>query len=274
MSAAFRFPGTLEGPELARLWELGCTGAAQEGGEVVAYFDKPLEAEMVPAEVRLTGHWEEVDGKDWVADYYATLEPVPIGRLVVAPTHREVTLTAGQRALWLDPGMAFGSGHHETTFLALQALEGCNLLGKRVLDVGAGSGILAIAADLLGASYALGIDIDPQTVPVAEANAALNLSKAHFAVCTLDDEAPADAPAANVPDDTPADIVVANLYAELHAALAPAYVRVLKPGGELFATGILDERGAVALESLGRHLELLDVRQKGEWLLIHARKVS
>ncbi len=257
MSVAFRFTGALESPETALLWELGCTGAAQEGREVVAHFGSvPDDLSDFP----VGGRWEAADDKDWVADYYKALVPVAVGRLVIAPTHRQVTLCAGQRALWLDPGMAFGSGHHETTFLALEALEHADLRGKRVLDVGSGSGILAIAADLLGAHEAFGIDIDPQTVPVAEANAALNLSRARFAVGTSSEVV------------HPTDIIVANLYAELHAELAPEYKRTLQPGGELFATGILAARGGVAREGLARHLELVDVRQKGEWLLVHARQ--
>jgi len=222
------------------------------GGEVLAYFDAPV---ALPFE----GTWEAADDRDWVAEYHRTLTPIALGRLVVAPTHHQVMLTAGQRALWLDPGMAFGSGHHETTYLALAALEQTDLRGKRVLDVGSGSGILAIAADLLGAADAEGVDIDPETVPVAEANAALNLSRAHFSLGVLG------------PSVRPADVVVANLYAELHAELAGAYLRALNPGGVLLATGILAERGAVARDALSAAFGEVESEQKGEWLLLRAR---
>lgn len=137
---AFRLSGSAEDPVSEHLWAAGCTGILEDGPDLVAYFDAPVD-------LPLEGTWEVADTKDWVAEYHRTLTPLAVGRLVVAPTHRQVTLGAGQRALWLDPGMAFGSGHHETTYLALSALEKIDLRGKRVLDVGAGSGILAIAAD-------------------------------------------------------------------------------------------------------------------------------
>lgn len=250
--AAFRTSGSAEDPALGLLWAAGCSGILEVDGEIVAYFDAPVE-------LPLEGSWEVADTTDWVAEYHRTLTPLALGRLVVAPTHRQVTLAAGQRALWLDPGMAFGSGHHETTSLALSALEQTDLRGKRVLDVGAGSGILALATDLLGAADAEGVDIDPETVGVARENAALNLSRARFSVGTL------------TPETAPADVVVANLFAELHAELAEMYRRVLKPGGLLLATGILAERGGIAYDALTSAFGTVQTEQKGEWLLLRAR---
>lgn len=259
MTVAFRISGTLEDPQLAPLWEAGCTGMMQDGGEVVAFFAAQPEGGLMDL-FPPGGRWGRVDETDWVARYHETLEPISVGQLVVAPTHRPVTLRAPQRVLWLDPGMAFGTGHHETTYLALEALGRLELRGRRLLDVGAGSGILAIAADLLGAADAEGLDIDPDTVPVAEANAALNGSKARFSVGVLSEKT------------KPAAVVVANLYAELHAELAPLYARALEPGGHLLATGILEARGAVAQDALERAFGPVEVEQKGEWLLLRARK--
>ena len=253
--AAFRMPGTTEDPNAARLWDYGCTGILETEGELVAYFSAPV---ALPFE----GTWEAVGDTDWVAEYHRTLLPLPIGRLVIAPTHHAVTLRAPQRPLWLDPGMAFGSGHHETTYLALAALEQTPLRGLRILDVGSGSGVLAIAADLLGAADAEGLDIDPDTVPVAEANAALNFSKAYFSVGTLGGGVET------------ADIVVANLFAELHAELAPAYLDALKPGGLLLVTGILVEREQVARDALSALFDDLETETKGEWLLLKTRKAA
>ena len=255
MSVSFRTKGDLEGLETTLLWDAGCTGVAQEGGEVVAYFPAPV---ALP----LPGRWEEVEETDWPARYYAELEPVVLDRLIVAPTHREVTPEPRQRVLWLDPGMAFGTGHHETTRLALRALQSLDLAGMRVLDVGAGSGILAIAADLLGAEEALGLDNDPLTLPVAEENGARNGSKATFKLGTLDETVP---PAS-------ADVVVANLYAELHADLTPAYARVLSLEGHLFITGILEDRLPLVEAALVLHFELLTTKLEGPWALLHAVK--
>lgn len=222
----FRFVADLSAdpPEVAELWALQCRGMQQEDDEVVAWFD---EERPLP----IDGVWEDEDGTDWVAAYLADLGPVRLDTLIVAPTHAEVVVRAGERVLWLDPGMAFGTGHHETTRMALAALERSDPRGRRVLDVGSGSGILAIAADLLGAREALGVDVDEATLPVARENAGLNRSRATFVHGSVE-----------AAGGAPWDVLVANLYAELHARLLPAYADRLAPGGRALLTGILDER--------------------------------
>ena len=255
MSVSFHMQGELEAleAETSLLWDAGCLGIAQEGDEVVAYF-----AEEVA--LPLQGTWQEVAETDYLAAYYAELEPVYLEHLIVAPTHCDIPKDEQRRVLWLDPGMAFGTGHHATTYLALAALETFRLENRRVLDVGAGSGILTIAADLLGAAEAVGIDIDPLTLPVAEENRALNGSNATFRLGTLDDTV-----------SERFDIVTANLFAELHVAFAAAYRRVLRPGGWLLATGILDERLELAKGALESHLTIHAVEYKEEWALILAQ---
>lgn len=238
MSLTFRLKGNFDSlePEAALLWEAGCQGIVEEGDELVAYFAEHIE-------LPLPGHWQEREDQDWIAAYYAALQPIVLEKLIIAPSHIDsaaLSPTPEQRLLRLDPGMAFGSGHHATTYLALQALEHLDLSGKRVLDVGAGSGILAIAADALGAAQAQGCDIDPQTLRVAQENAQHNASKAEFRLGSLDADSPAHS----------ADILLANLYAELHVQLAPHYAQVLPSGGLLLATGILAERLPMVTEAL------------------------
>ena len=256
MSVSFHMQGELENleAETSLLWDAGCLGVAQEGDEVVAYFSEPV---ALPLE----GTWQEVEETDYLAAYYAELEPVYLGHLIVAPTHCEIPTDEERRVLRLDPGMAFGTGHHATTHLALAALETFRLKNKRVLDVGAGSGILTIAADLLGAAEAVGIDIDPLTLPVAEENRALNHSKATFKLGTLDDTV-----------SEGFDIVTANLFAELHVDFASAYRRALRPGGWLLATGILDKRLEMAKGALEAHLTIRSVEYREEWALILAQR--
>lgn len=249
---AFRIPDlTGESAEVARLWELGCLGLVEEPGALVAYFDTRVE---LPFE----GSWEELPQRDYVAEYQAGLDAVRVGRLVVAPSHRTVQAHDGDVLLWLDPGSAFGTGHHETTRLALAALTRLDLLGRSVLDVGAGTGLLAIAADLLGARSAHGVDVDAATVPVAWQNARRNLSRARFAVGSL--ELP------TLPGRF--DVVVANLYAELHARLMPDYLPRVAPGGRLLLTGILTRLRQTVLDAVPPELELLAQHEEGEWLLL------
>jgi ribosomal protein L11 methyltransferase len=260
MAGAGRDPLAAEGPLASALWDAGAAGVAEDGPDLVGYFE--FEATMALPE---GGTWEVVDEVDHVAAYHRSLHEVEVGPLVVAPTHREVVLRAGQTVVWLDPGMAFGTGHHETTRLALAALAGLELAGKRVLDVGAGSGLLAIAADRLGAADAWGLDVDPETVAVARANARANRSRARFEAGGFGE----------APVEPRVDVLVANLYAELHAAFLPGYAAATVPGADLVLTGILDGRDALVRDALAARSERFDVvawRRDGDWWLVHARR--
>lgn len=253
---AFRLRGSYgaDSPEVARLFDRGALGTAEQQGdggpELVAYFAQRVELE-------LDGRWEEVPDVDYVADYRAGLKPVTEGKLVVAPSHRRPRLSLGQQVVWLDPGAAFGTGHHETTGMALRALSELELVRASVLDVGSGSGILAIAADRLGAAHALGVDIDPATVEVARANARLNRSRARFLAGSLDHP--------EVPRRV--DVIVANLYAELHIELMPAYLRLLEPGGRLLLTGILTQLQGNVERALPEGAARR-ARHRGAWTLL------
>jgi ribosomal protein L11 methyltransferase len=253
-------PLASEGPLVSALWDAGAAGVAEEGADLVGYFEfEPTLA------LPVGGTWETIDDVDHVAAYHRSLMPVDVGAVVVAPTHREVVLRAGQTVVWLDPGMAFGTGHHETTRLALTALAELDLAGRRVLDVGAGSGLLAIAADRLGAADAWGLDVDPETVEVARANARANRSRARFETGGFGD----------VPVVPPVDVVVANLYAELHAAFLPGYAAVTTPGADLLLTGILDLRDGLVRSALAAQAGVFEVvawRREGDWWLVHARR--
>jgi len=235
-----------EGPAAADLWAAGATAVWVDGADLVGYYadDAPAPAEA--------GRWERVDDHDHVAAYLAGLDAVDAGAVVVAPTHRDARLRAGQTVVWLDPGMAFGTGHHETTRLALEGLGRLSLAGRRVLDVGAGSGLLAIAADKLGAADAWGLDVDPDTLPVARANARRNPSRARVVLGGV-------------------GVLVANLYAELHAAFLPGYLEVVVPGADLLLTGILDPRDGLVRSALPAGLAVVDERRDGDWWLLHLR---
>jgi len=235
-----------------RLWQEGCKAIQEDENEIIAFFDEKID-------LTIRGEWQDVDKRDYIAEYYSGLEPIQLKRLVIAPTHRTVELTAPQRVLWLDPGMAFGSGHHETTKMALESLEAHNLRHKTVLDLGSGSGILAIAADLLAAERVLGIDIDPLTIPVARQNNSLNSTRANFRLAGLE-----------TIEDNFADIIVANIYAEIHEMLLNEYLRVLKPGGLLIITGIMTSKLA-NLEKLFAKQFTINSRTLGDWALIEAK---
>ena len=262
---AFRTSGDLDDdPEVAAsLWEHGCRGLIQDGGDIVGYFDREVD-------VPIAGSWEAVDEVDWLEAYFSGLQSIDVGPLVVAPTHADVSLRPGQKPLWLDPGMAFGTGHHETTRMILTALGAADLRGRAVLDVGAGSGILAIAADLLGAAESLGVDNDPDTIAVARANAERNRSRARFLRATLED-APGPRRSDRGGSAERWDAIVANLFAELHAQLMAGYAARLAQGGTLWLSGIVDEKLGLVLAAVPDGLSLASRTSDGPWWCLELR---
>lgn len=274
----YHLPGTLETREndLDLLWEAGATGLEERAGVIRAYFETRTD---LPATVS-DGEWRQEADQDWQAEFRRTLRPVVAGRLtIVAPWQRD-EVAAGQTPLVIEPGMAFGTGHHATTRLAVEALSDLGLealgpggQGARVLDVGTGSGVLAIAAALLGARFAFGVDIDPITIPIARENAEINgvpAARVRFEEGTLG----LDQDALTFPEEgvDAYDVLVANLYAELHDLLAGDYAEHLVPGGALVLTGILTVklplvRAALEREGFGDVQETLD----GEWARVTAR---
>lgn len=263
----YELPGTFETREahLDLLWEAGATGLEERAGVIRAYFD---EETAVPAAVA-DGEWKREADQDWQAEFKANLRPVQAGRVTIVPPWLREEVPAGQVGLVIEPGMAFGTGHHATTRMAVEALSALDLGGVRVLDVGTGSGVLAIAAALLGAELAYGVDIDPITIPIARENAEINgvpAGRVRFEEGTLGEELPDDVAPGGV-----FGVVVANLYAELHDLLAGEYAAHLRPGGPLVLTGILTSKLALVRAALDREgFTGVQVREDGEWALVTA----
>ncbi|MBB6097236.1 ribosomal protein L11 methyltransferase [Deinobacterium chartae] len=253
----YTIPGNLEDldAETPALWDAGCLGLEEAAGEVRAYFEHPVE-------LPLAGRWQDVPNEDWLERWKRDLTPVTVGRVTVVPSWLEQSVPAGQIKLVIDPGMAFGTGHHATTRFGVRALQELDLRGKRVLDVGAGTGLLALVAAALGAR-AEGVDLDPITVPIARENAERNGLEARFVEGTLSD----------ILEEGPWDVLVCNLYAELHDALAGEYRAALLPGGPLILTGILEGRLELVRSALERE-GFSNVRSEldGEWALVTARR--
>jgi ribosomal protein L11 methyltransferase len=209
-----------------------------------------------------------VEETDWAAAWKAHFPVQRVGRrLVIRPTWRRHRAAPDDVVLALDPGMAFGTGLHPTTRLCLAALEGLaddgRLAGARVLDVGCGSGILAIAAVRLGAATALGVDTDPIAVEATHANARRNRLGRRIEV--REGSLPSHA--------APFDVVLANLVAGVLVPLAPWLRDELRPGGTLLASGIFVDRETdvrVAFETAGLALTARSV--EGDWVALLAQR--
>jgi ribosomal protein L11 methyltransferase len=163
--------------------------------------------------------------------------------------------------LILDPGLAFGTGTHPTTALCLEWLASHDLTGKTVVDYGCGSGILAVAAVLLGAKVAHAVDIDPQAITATESNALKNKvqDKIH---CYL----PKDFPAMQ------ADIVLANILAKPLIDMSDMIASLLVPGGTLILSGILYEQSDAVINAYQSHIELQPLVQQEDWIRLSGAK--
>ena len=209
------------------------------------------------------------DDSEWLYKWQEFFKPTRVGeRIVVRPSWEDYDPKPEDLVIEMDPGMAFGSGLHETTSMCIKALEkiladGCG--GIKILDVGTGTGILAIAGVLLGADEALGIDIDTDAVRVANENIEKN---------GLADKIIAQYGDLTEGVDYKADILVANLMADLVMRLSPAAAGHLERGGWYVTSGILDikeETVSRAIREAGFAIE--EVLHDGEWCAVIARKM-
>jgi len=207
---------------------------------------------------------------DWADAWKAYFPVMRVGRrLVIRPTWRRHRRGADDVVLALDPGMAFGTGLHPTTRLCLAAVETLaergRLAGARVLDVGCGSGILAIAALKLGATAALGLDTDPIAVEATLANGRRNAVVRRLRVRL-----------GSLPSGEPGfDVVVANLIAGLLVSFAPALQAELRLGATLLASGIFVDREAEVVRSFeAAGLTITGRSAEGEWVALEAVRVA
>lgn len=196
---------------------------------------------------------EAVDEEDWAGAWKTYYRPQRFGRVVVCPSWEECDVREGEVLVRLDPGMAFGTGGHPSTALCLEALSRTVQGRESMIDVGTGSGILAIAAAKLGADSILALDVDPQAVRVAQENILANdLSKS---VQTQSGDAKEI-----LSRTDPADLVMANIIAEVIIDLAPDLAQAVNPGGALFAAGIISAKR----DAVKERLETAGLRYAGE----------
>ena len=213
---------------------------------------------------RLYVETETVDDEDWKDNWKKFFKPARItDRIVVKPSWEEYDAKAGELVLEIDPGTAFGTGTHETTSLCMKLLE--KYAADRVIDVGCGSGILSVAAALLGCRYVLGTEIDANAVQIARENVALNGVGPQVKILEAD-------LLKGIPYK--ADVIVANLMHDLVMRLAPDAFLHLDESGIFISSGILlEKRDQVAEAVRAAGFEILEIPEDGEWCAIAAKKL-
>ena len=229
--------------------------------EILPLFKERLEARGVEYKLETSG----IEQEDWQNAWKKYYHAMDIGqRLAIVPGWE--TYDTDRIVITMDPGMAFGTGTHETTSLCLETLDSMVKGGERVLDIGTGSGILAIAALKLGAAEAEGVDIDPMCVRTAGENAARNGVAEHFTVLVgdLSDKASGKY-----------NIITANIVAAAILSLAPHVPVLMAPGARFIASGIIDTRKDEVLAGLrAAGLEPVEIKEKRGWVCVICKNAA
>ena len=222
-----------------------------------------IAARMEAAGIPYTSETEGVEQEDWQNGWRKYYHPMDVGqRLAIVPSWQDYD--TDRVKLILDPGLAFGTGGHETTNLCLEVLDERVKGGERVLDIGTGSGILAIAALKLGAASAEGVDIDPVAVRVAKENIEHN---------HLSDRVRAVEGNLLASSDGVCDLCVANIIADVICMFAQPLVDHIVPGGLFICSGIIKEREQDVVNALtAADYTILETKRKGEWVAMLSRR--
>ena len=226
--------------------------------EAVSFITERLVSEEIPFSIDSSSCNQE----DWINNWKKYFKPIPIGKkLLIHPVWEEKAQAQDRIVMELEPGIAFGSGTHETTKLCLAALEDYIIPGCTMLDVGCGSGILSIASLLLGAEHATGVDIDPLAVKTAAQNGEMNGFSAKQLTLLQ----------GNLVDKISGtfDVIAANIVADAILALSKDIRRFMKDGSIYLISGIIDTRAAEVRRSL-EALELRMIRHEEDngWVMM------
>ncbi|GIP25103.1 ribosomal protein L11 methyltransferase [Paenibacillus sp. J23TS9] len=244
--------------------------------EVKHRIEELRDFQIDPGEVRY--EFRTVNEDEWATAWKQYFKPLRVSEsLTIKPTWEEYTPESeSEKIIEIDPGMAFGTGTHPTTSLCLRTLEKVVKGGEEIIDVGTGSGILAIGAVLLGAKHVLALDLDPVAVSIAKENVALNQMDSRITVKESDLLSLLDGSGnVDLGIKLPVKIVVANILAEVILLFVDDVYQALEPGGVYIASGIYKNKEEIvqqALEDSGFDIE--DINRDEDWVAFVARKRS
>jgi ribosomal protein L11 methyltransferase len=240
---------------------------------VTGLFDSGRDIEQLCADIRDAWHQQTqqalpeidvtlVEDKDWERAWMDDFQPLKFGeRLWIVPSWHDAP-DPDAANLMLDPGLAFGTGTHPTTALCLEWLDGQDPHGKQVIDYGCGSGILGLAALLLGADHVIGVDTDPQALEASRENARRNGVEDSKLDLFLPDNEP----------ETKADIMLANILAQPLIGLAPHLASRTRPGGDLVLSGILSNQAREVMAAYEPWFVMDEPEQREEWIRLTGRR--
>ncbi len=216
----------------------------------------------LPAELAAGIRRERLDDADWEQAYRQHFQPLQFAAsLWVVPSWCEPP-DPDAIVIRLDPGLAFGTGGHPTTALCLEWLADHPPKHEVVIDYGCGSGILSIAAQRLGAASVTGVDIDPQALAASANNLAVNdIARDTVRLCLPDELPPA-----------PVDLLIANIVAAPLIELAPRFARLIRPGGRILLSGILNRQLDAIQSAYADAFRLAAPRVRGDWICLHGQR--
>lgn len=244
-------PGPGETPVWAELRMTGLFSEATDMGLVVSGMEESVKFFSVD-------RIQHLSDRDWEREWMVHFKPMKFGKnLWICPTGCEVPDPDGI-IIMLDPGLAFGTGTHETTALCLEWLDGHDLSGMTVIDYGCGSGVLAIAALLLGSEKVVAVDNDPQALLATRSNGDSNQIAAH----RLEIGTP------ELCNETQVDVLLANILAGPLIELASRFVSLLKPGGKIVLSGILEQQCAAVEMAYSPFFNLDKPILRGDWICL------
>lgn len=235
----------------------------REGCSVSGFFDMEADTEKVIEKVvsvgksisaELSVSIESIDSAEWENEWKKYYKPFNIDRIVIIPEWIDYKQTQGDIPVYLDPGLAFGTGSHETTSMCVDFLQRIDVKNKRVIDFGCGSGILGICAKALGAGEVLFVDTDEQAITATKNNCKLNgISSPEVLLQDVRSI------------DRPADIVVANITADVLIAVRPIISSILKKGGYAIISGIISQAAEEVKKEYDKDFSLVYSDKKNEW---------